>query len=57
MCGTSPVALTIFLERNPRITRLVLHLDNDRAGLLAARNVISLPALTAPPAAIAFYAG
>lgn len=37
--GTSPVALTAFLERNPQITRVVLHLDNDIAGLTAARKI------------------
>ncbi|MDR1669824.1 MAG: DUF3991 and toprim domain-containing protein [Oscillospiraceae bacterium] len=37
--GTSPVALTAFLERNPQITRVVLHLDNDTAGLTAARKI------------------
>jgi hypothetical protein len=34
--GTSSVALTAFLERNPHIRRVMLHLDNDAAGLTAA---------------------
>ena len=37
--GTSSVALLSFLERNPQITRVMLHLDNDIAGLIAARNI------------------
>jgi len=37
--GTSPVALMAFLERNPQITRVTLHLDNDRAGLIAAGKI------------------
>ncbi|MCL2841951.1 MAG: DUF3991 and toprim domain-containing protein [Oscillospiraceae bacterium] len=37
--GTSPVALTAFLKRNPQIRRVVLHLDTDRPGLLAARRI------------------
>ena len=37
--GTSPVALISFLERNPQITRIMLHLDNDAAGLIAARKI------------------
>ncbi len=37
--GTSPVALIAFLERNPQITRVILHLDNDIAGLTAARKI------------------
>ena len=35
--GTSSVALTAFLERNPQIKRITLHLDNDDAGRTAAR--------------------
>jgi hypothetical protein len=35
--GTSSVALLSFLERNPRITRVMLHLDNDSAGYKAMR--------------------
>jgi len=34
--GTSDVALIAFLERNSQITRVILHLDNDAAGLIAA---------------------
>jgi hypothetical protein len=34
--GTSDAALIAFLERNPQIKRIILHLDNDRAGLTAA---------------------
>jgi hypothetical protein len=39
--GTSSVALTAFLERNPQITRVILHLDSDEAGLTAARKIKS----------------
>ena len=35
--GTSSVALISFLERNPQIKRIMLHLDNDAAGRTAAR--------------------
>lgn len=35
--GTSEVALIAFLERNPQIRRVILHLDNDKAGIIAAR--------------------
>jgi hypothetical protein len=34
--GTSSVALLSFLERNPHIKRVMLHLDNDEAGWKAA---------------------
>jgi hypothetical protein len=37
--GTSPSALTAFLERNPLITRVMLHLDSDEAGRTAARKI------------------
>ena len=37
--GTSDVALISFLERNPQITRIILHLDNDAAGITAARKI------------------
>ena len=37
--GTSDVALIAFLERNPQISRIVLHLDNDAAGITAARKI------------------
>jgi len=37
--GTSSVALISFLERNPQIRRVSLHLDNDIAGLTAARKI------------------
>jgi len=37
--GTSSVALISFLERNPQITRIMLHLDNDAAGVVAARTI------------------
>jgi len=37
--GTSPVALTAFLERHPEIRRVTLHLDNDQAGLINARKI------------------
>jgi len=37
--GTSSVALISFLERNPQINRIMLHLDNDAAGVVAARTI------------------
>ena len=37
--GTSSVALISFLERNPQISRVMLHLDNDAAGITAARTI------------------
>lgn len=37
--GTSEVALISFLECNPQIGRIVLHLDNDAAGITAARKI------------------
>ena len=37
--GTSDVALIAFLERNPQISRVILHLDNDAAGITAARKI------------------
>jgi len=37
--GTSSVALISFLERNPQITRVMLHLDMDAAGIAAAREI------------------
>lgn len=37
--GTSSVALISFLERNPQITRIMLHLDNDAAGLISTRAI------------------
>ena len=37
--GTSSVALFSFLERNPQICRIILHLDNDNAGITAARKI------------------
>jgi len=37
--GTSDIALISFLERNPQINRVMLHLDNDTAGLTAARKI------------------
>lgn len=39
LCGTSPVALFAFLERHPEINRVVLHMDNDRAGIVNARKI------------------
>ena len=35
--GTASLALTSFLERNPQIRRIMLHLDNDNAGRTAAQ--------------------
>ena len=37
--GTSLIALTAFLERNTQIIRVMLHLDNDAAGLTAAKSI------------------
>jgi len=37
--GTSDVSLISFLERNPQITRVILHLDSDAAGITAARKI------------------
>jgi hypothetical protein len=37
--GTSDIALTAFLERNPHIERVSLCLDNDEAGQTAARKI------------------
>jgi hypothetical protein len=37
--GTSDVALIAFLERNPQIKRVILHLDGDAAGQTAARKI------------------
>jgi hypothetical protein len=37
--GTSSAVLISFLERNPQITRVVLHLDSDAAGQRAARKI------------------
>ena len=37
--GTSNVALTAFLERNPQITVISLCLDNDEAGQTAAMKI------------------
>jgi len=39
LSGTSAVALISFLERNPQITRIMLHLDLDAAGIVAAREI------------------
>jgi len=39
LAGTSSVALISFLERNPQIKRVTLHLDSDAAGLTAARRI------------------
>lgn len=37
--GISSVALISFLERSPQITRVMLHLDNDAAGLAAMQKI------------------
>lgn len=37
--GTSPLALTAFLERHPEIRRVTLHMDNDLGGLKNARKI------------------
>ena len=37
--GTSPVALTAFLERHPEIRRVTLHMDSDLGGLKNARKI------------------
>lgn len=39
LCGTSPVALFAFLDRHPEISRVILHMDNDRAGIINARKI------------------
>lgn len=44
--GTSQVALIAFLDRNPQINRVILHLDNDAAGLTAARRIKAMLAAT-----------
>ena len=38
--GTSPLALTSFLERHPQIKNLILCLDNDEAGIRATGRII-----------------
>ena len=38
--GTSPIALTSFLERHPQITKLYLCLDNDEPGHIATKRII-----------------
>ena len=38
--GTSPLALTGFLERNPQIRNVALCLDNDEAGINATAKII-----------------
>jgi len=40
--GTSSVALTAFLSRHSEISRIVLHMDNDRAGIENARRIRSM---------------
>jgi len=37
--GTSDASLIPFLERNPQITRVMLYLDSDAAGITAARKI------------------
>ena len=37
--GTSSYALMAFLERNPHISEIVLHLDNDPAGIEAMHRI------------------
>lgn len=37
--GTADVGLIAFLEHNPQITRVILHLDNDEAGIISARKI------------------
>lgn len=44
--GTSPVALTAFLERNPHISAVTLCLDNDAAGRTATEKIQRLIAET-----------
>jgi hypothetical protein len=38
----APLGLTSYLERHPQIRRVVLHLDNDRAGIKAAVRIREL---------------
>jgi hypothetical protein len=40
-----PVALVRYLEDYPCVKQIALHLDNDRAGLLAAQNIVTLLAM------------
>lgn len=42
LSGTSPIALLSFLERNPQINRITLHMDNDFAGLIAGCRIKKL---------------
>ena len=45
--GVVPVALSRFLNENPKITTLRLHLDNDEVGRAAAKGIIDgLPGYT-----------
>ena len=45
--GVVPVALNRFLNENPKITTLRLHLDNDEVGRAAAKGIIDgLPGYT-----------
>ena len=37
-----PIALEVFLKENPQIKTIVLHFDNDRAGRLSTKNLISM---------------
>jgi hypothetical protein len=39
--GTSDVALSSFLERNPQITRVALCLDNDEPGQIATKRIMT----------------
>ena len=39
--GKIPIALEALLEENPQVNKIILHLDNDRAGRMSAKNLIA----------------
>ena len=39
--GKIPIALDAFLEENPQVKKIILHLDNDRAGRMSTKNLIT----------------
>jgi hypothetical protein len=42
LAGTAPVALESFLKRHEQINRVILHMDNDEAGITGAARIKSL---------------
>jgi hypothetical protein len=42
LAGTAPVALESFLKRHGQIKRVILHMDNDEAGIAGAARIKSL---------------